>query len=59
MGFDFYLAMGCLCGGILLGISLARHNLNDEASRQFRLEKRRKQRASRKRLFTKVKRKKR
>lgn len=46
-----WFAFGCLAGAIILGISLACYNLQDEESRQYRLEKRRRQRAARKRLW--------
>lgn len=46
-----WIAIGCLVGMYILGISLAYYNLQDEESRQYRLEKRRAQRKARKRLW--------
>lgn len=41
MGWDFYLAMGCLLGTIVLGISLAISNCNNAERVQANLEARR------------------
>jgi hypothetical protein len=46
---NFWLAIGCLSAGILLGISLAVHNARDEEGRKDRLEKRKAQRKARRR----------
>lgn len=41
MGADFYIAIGCMLGAIVLGLSLAWANVHDEKRIQFNLEARR------------------
>ncbi len=41
MGWDFYIAMGCLLGAIILGLSLAYTNANDTERQERNLEARR------------------
>ncbi len=48
---DFWIAISCLVGATILGLSMAYHRLQDEESRLWRLEQRRKQRKARRRLF--------
>lgn len=45
---DFWICVGCLCFGILMGLSAAWYNLNNHAARQARLEARRAYRRNRK-----------
>lgn len=48
---DFWIAIGCLVGAIFFGLWLAYYNLQDDESREYRLNKRREQRKRRKRLW--------
>jgi hypothetical protein len=46
-----WIAIGCLVLAIILGLSLAYYNLQDEESREMRLKARQAQRKRRKRLW--------